>query len=186
MKVVSWIAVGILIIGIGLIANPLYMLAKAHFAQLLLANAWQRSQLEGGHHKPWPWADTHPMAKLTINKDSFIVLSGMTGRTMAFGPGWLQASAAPNKPGNTILSAHNDTHFAPLESLRVGDLLTLEGRDKVEVAYRVTEIHIVPATSDNWFESNDRRQLTLITCYPFEATPGPKTQRLLVTALASP
>ena len=184
MRFLKVLAIGLLIVAIGILAKPTYMVAKAQLAQVLLNNAWQRSQTEGGQHKPWSWADTYPVAKLTINNESFIVLSGMTGRTMAFGPGWLQSSAAPNKPGNTIVSAHNDTHFSILEGLRVGDFLTLEDHEKVEMKYRVTAIDIVHSSSENWLETSAWRQLTMITCYPFEVASGPRTQRLMVSAVA--
>ncbi len=52
----------------------------------------------------------------------------LTGRTMAFGPGWLQDSAKPNQIGNTVISAHNDSHFAILENVNIGDIFQLEDK----------------------------------------------------------
>ncbi|GGI84258.1 class GN sortase [Shewanella gelidii] len=42
------------------------MQAKAHFAQFLIAQAWQQTLEDQQPHKPWPWADTHPVAQLSF------------------------------------------------------------------------------------------------------------------------
>ncbi len=40
--------------------------AKAQLAQRLMLRAWSSSQGGGGDARPWPWADTHPVARLTV------------------------------------------------------------------------------------------------------------------------
>ena len=77
-----------------------YIVAKAHVAQWLLHAAWDESRATGIAVKPWPWADTHPVARLMApTQDSdVLVLAGASGRTLAFGPGHLDGSAMPPHP----------------------------------------------------------------------------------------
>src|SRR5688500_11563212 len=53
-------------IGVWQLANGAYIHAKAWLAQRLIASAWART-LEGEREvKPWPWADTWPVARLKV------------------------------------------------------------------------------------------------------------------------
>lgn len=97
------------------IAGGAWIHLKAQLAQVLLRVAWHRQT------KPWPWADTHPVARLIIGDDDFIVLEGSNGRALAFAPGHLEHTAPPGEPGNCVISAHRDTHFAALRNVRTGD-----------------------------------------------------------------
>ena len=57
-------------------------------------------------------------------------LAGVSGRTLAFGPGHVDGTPLPGDPGNSVLSGHRDTHFAFLRELRSGDILLVStGRD---------------------------------------------------------
>ena len=178
--------------------EPIYLLGKAVLAQQLLNYAWNRTKQHPNQtNKPWQWADTSPIAKLTLlgqhnmqqsqNNDplaSWIILSGMTGRTMAFGPGWLQDSAKPNQFGNTVISAHNDSHFDILEKVNIGDILALEDKHGITLDYRINNIRIVSENDNSAYQFNENRMLTLITCYPFTLSNTLKTKRLIVTAMA--
>lgn len=201
------IAVLIIIIGSLSCIEPIYIFSKAILAQQFLNNAWKTTlENKGKATKPWQWADTFPVAKLSLlgsnnmqqlsaqpelkqlhNKNtlaSWIILSGMTGRTMAFGPGWLQDSAKPNHIGNTVISAHNDSHFNILAQVNIGDTLTLEDSEGLTITYRINEMKIVDQSSNNAYQFSEKKMITLITCYPFEISKAPKTKRLVVTALA--
>ena len=67
----------------------------------------------------------------------FVLLAGVSGRSLAFGPGHLTGSARPGEPGNCVISAHRDTQFAFLRQLEVGDVLDLETPDGSRHRYRV-------------------------------------------------
>src|SRR5207248_2826247 len=90
----SWtrlVSAALLAGGAALFGHGAYIYAKAGLAQVLLRRAWERTLAGERDVKPWPWADTWPVARLTIPKagtDS-IVLAGASGRTLAFGPGHL-------------------------------------------------------------------------------------------------
>ena len=49
-------------LGAALLAAGLWLPAKAELAQHLLSRAWAEAHDEGGAVKPWPWADTWPVA----------------------------------------------------------------------------------------------------------------------------
>ena len=85
-----------------------YIHAKAWLAQHLIHNAWQESVSKTRAKKPWPGADTYPIARLTAQngKVDLFVLSGTSGRTLAFGPGHMTGTAIPGSYGNVVLSGH--------------------------------------------------------------------------------
>ena len=107
-----------------------WIYAKARLAQVLLEVAWRRSIAGAPMPRPWPWADTTPIARLHIDRldSSSIVLAGASGRNLAFGPAHVDGTASPGQPGNCVISAHRDTHFTVLQNVRPGDTIRLEDR----------------------------------------------------------
>lgn len=184
-KLVQYLSFIMIIVACCLLAKPSYLFAKSIAAQLLLNHAWQQSQQWGDKHLPWQWSDSYPVAKLTDLKSnqSWIVLSGMTGRAMAFAPAWLEDSAKPNQYGNTVISAHNDSHFRVLENTEIGDVFLLEDKLGVIVNYRVITVDVVEERNISPYQFQDETMITLITCYPFEITHQHKSNRLVVQAL---
>lgn len=147
--------------------------AKAWLAQQLLADAWAASQDGGGAHKPWPWADTHPVARLRVATHGIdqIVLAGDAGRTLAFGPGWAESSARPGARGTPVISGHRDTHFSFLRELVAGDEIALQGTDG-EARYRVASSRVADTRSET-LAVPDADALLLVTCWPFDTVvPG--------------
>ena len=59
--------------------------AKAWLAVGLIESAWQATLANGSPTRPWPWADTWPVAKLSaIGQDvDLIVLAGTLDRLRA-------------------------------------------------------------------------------------------------------
>ncbi len=123
-----WLAPLLLAGGSLQVASGAYLHVKAWIAQELLRKAWEQSLAGDAQVKPWPWADTWPVARLRMPERDvdLIVLSGMTGRTLAFGPGHLQGSALPGRPGNSVIGGHRDTHFRFLHDLVINDRFTVE------------------------------------------------------------
>ena len=164
----------LLLAGLATGGEGLWMYAKAKLAQILLEMSWRRA-LAGERVKPWPWADTRAIARLTIERGgaAIIVLAGASGRTMAFGPGHLDGTAMPGDAGNCVITAHRDTHFAPLRYVGPGDILTLQRSDGRSVRYRVQATRVVSKSDTSVLRQDARTRLTLITCYPFDAVrPG--------------
>lgn len=149
--------------------------AKAKVAQYLLERAWDKERSGLAESKPWPWADTSPFARLTIPEldASWVVLSGATGRNLAFAPAHMDGSAIPGDAGVTVIAGHRDTHFAVLEQLRTGMDIVVEGSDGGSHQFRVTSLDIVDSTTTEIRLDAALPRLLLTTCYPFDAvTPG--------------
>jgi sortase A len=102
-----------------------------------------------------------------------LVLSGASGRNLAFGPAHLAGTAPPGAEGNCVLAGHRDTHFAFLEDLAVGDDLWLETPDGAVRRYRVRDAAVVHESDSSPLEPTAEPVLTLVTCFPFDAAlPG--------------
>ncbi|HEX6178696.1 MAG TPA: class GN sortase [Thermoanaerobaculia bacterium] len=161
------VAAIVLVLGVAIAAQGAWIHVKATVAQILLEMSW-RSAL-----RPWPWADTRALAKLEIGGRRVIVLAGASGRTMAFGPGHVDGSALPGDPGNCVITAHRDTHFAALRDVIAGDVVRLDTPDGRSLEYEVKRTAVL-GKNETWVLANDGAdRLTLITCYPFESViPG--------------
>ena len=173
----------LLIAGCLLVADGVWLRLKAQLAQQLLQYAWQQSLVTGKRVKPWPWADTWPVARLQVERLGVdqIVLAGGSGEVLAFGPGRLPASAQPMESGNAILAGHRDTTFRFLKYLAPGDRVRLTTMSHKRLDYRVTASHITPA-EQLYLEPQSQPWLTLITCYPFESVAPATPLRYVVFA----
>ena len=148
---------------------------KAQLGQWLLHRAWDAQRASGQPVKPWPWADTFPIARLTVEgRDAdVLVLAGASGRTLAWGPGHLDDSAPLGSAGNAVVSAHRDTHFRFLRDLAPGDTIAVELASGALQRYRVREAYIEDAHALRLPRYTAVPTLTLVTCYPFDAiVPG--------------
>jgi sortase A len=174
----------VLCLGFWQLGQGAYIPAKAWLAQELMQRAWQRAESGVAKPAPWPWADTWPVARLEARggEVDLIVLEGGSGRTLAFGPGHVSASALPGDPGNSVIAGHRDTHFGFLRHLRPGDSLRVERPDGLRHLFTVTGIDVVDARRASIVLDTEMPLLTLVTCYPFDArTPG-GPMRYVVTA----
>ncbi len=164
--------------------NAAYLQLKAALAQHLLDLAWSNSQLEGKPVKPWPWADTWPVARLSIPEldKTLIVLEGTSGEAMAFGPGRLTQSAL-SVSGVVGIGGHRDTHLAFLEDLPLGSLLELELINGQQAQYIYAHQQILDTRRDSLKFSTTNAGLVLITCYPFSASQTGGPMRYVATAV---
>ncbi|MBA4740993.1 MAG: class GN sortase [Burkholderiales bacterium] len=163
-----------------------YIHAKAWLAQQLIHNAWLESKNNSKTQRPWPGADTHPIARLTAKdgKVDLVVLSGTSGRTLAFGPGHMDGTVPPGKFGNVVLSGHRDTHFDFLKHLNLGDQISLETRSGSTKWYEVINTEVVHQNDIQVALDAGDDRLTLITCYPFDAVVPGGPMRYAVVARA--
>jgi len=161
-----------------------YIPVKAWLAQELMLKAWSRMQSGETRVTPWPWADTWPIARLTASSSDvdLIVLAGGSGRTLAFGPGHLGASAMPGEVGNTVIAGHRDTHFQFLKNVQAGEVLKLESGRGLEHTYEVVGVDIVDSRKASLSLDTDSAMLSLVTCYPFDAIDAGGPLRYVVTA----
>jgi sortase A len=170
--------------GLVLVGQGAWIHAKAVLAQILLERAFAQTVATGAPVKPWSWADTWPVARVTLPRigKSAIVLAGSSGQALAFGPGHLERTPEPGEAGTAVYAAHRDTHFAFLKDVRVGDEVEVTRRDGKEFRFRVVGTSIVRFDQSGIDPlAGGGRRLVLVTCWPFEAvTPGP--MRYLVHA----
>ncbi|NOQ81618.1 MAG: class GN sortase [Methylophaga sp.] len=182
-----YLSVVLLSVSIVLFMSGGYIHAKAELAQWLIASAWSQSTTNNVQAKPWPWADTWPVARLEVPKykvDQY-VLAGSTGESLAFGPGYVFASAAPTEKGNTIIAAHRDTHFEFLQDVQKGDVITIHNTMGRQRDYIVQDMTIVDKQNVDWLDNAPHsHQLTLVTCYPFNAIQVGGRLRYIVRAVS--
>lgn len=164
-----------------------YIHAKAQVAQVLLHAAWTRTEAGGGTARPWPWADTHPVARLVApaQDTDVLVLAGASGRTLAFGPGHLDGSAQPGDPGNAVITAHRDTHFRFLKDVQTGDELIVERADRSKRHFRIRASYVADMRDLKLPRDTAVPTLTLVTCYPFDALNAGGPLRYVVVAEAA-
>ncbi len=174
--------------GLWFMSQGAYIHTKAVLAQFLLETAWSET-LDGQKEvKPWPWADTWPVARLSVPQlgISHIVLAGATGSSLAFGPGHLFNSARPDESGNIIVSGHRDTHFAFLKHININDALLLETAQHTQRLYKVTQQFVVDTNRTPFITIDETDKLILITCYPFHALTAGGSLRYVVIAEPEP
>ena len=154
---------------------------KALVAQELLEKAWSDSQAQQTEQRPWPWADTWPVAKLELPEFgvSMIVLEGSHGESLAFGPGRVFGG----ERGPLVLAGHRDTHFRHLQNLKPGNQLRVQDQSRRWRQYEVTDVAVV----DSRTEGIDTYQLPqdsvlLVTCYPFDTLDARGPLRYVVQA----
>ena len=169
-------------------AHAGYIHAKAVLAQHLLERSWQRSLQGARAARPWPWADTWPVARLRVARVGVdeIVLAGSSGRTLAFGPAHVDGSALPGRAGLSVLAGHRDTHFGFLRELVVGDELRVDRPDGGSVRYRVSDLAVIDARSESVPLDAATDRLELVTCFPFDAVVpgGPLRYRVLAERMS--
>lgn len=114
------------------------------------------------------------MARLLVPRLNIdlIVLAGDNGQALSFGPGHRSGTALPGYAGNSLISGHRDTHFEFLRHLQLNDEILVQTKRGEEVMYVVSSTAVISETSVV-ADITTPRQLTLITCYPFDAiVPG--------------
>jgi sortase A len=179
----------LLLAGAFLTGRAAYLHAKAELASILIRRAWDEEVQTGKSRAPWPWADTHPVARLRIPRLDYdeIILEGATPRTLAFGPARMLSGANLGEAGNLLLAGHRTSWFRSLETIKQGDEIDVEWADAHggglrARTYTVELIRIVEPQDTSLLAPTAEEALTLITCYPFGR--GPRSQqRFLVRAV---
>ncbi len=167
----------LLILGMWQFGSGAWILLKAELAQHLIARAWQQTLVRQAPVKPWPWADTWPVARLQWRDEiDLYVLDGASAAALPFGPG-LQ------RHGSLLLAAgHRDTHFAFLRRVNRGDRLTLTDMHGEKTVFQVRLRQVVDSRQASLRAAGAAPTLMLVTCYPFEALRAGGPLRFVVTA----
>ena len=171
----------VLIAGVGFLADAFWLYGKAKVGQVLLTRAWAKTLEDGKDHKPWPWADHWPVARLISEEHNIdqIVLAGDSGSVLAFAPGMNLQAAKPGEGGTVVISGHRDTHFRFLKNIKPEAELTLQTKGGFH-RYRIEETMIVDSRTTRIDPTLDNGQLVLVTCYPFDAIDARGPMRFVV------
>ena len=182
----AWIVASLLLVlGSWLIGQGAWIHVKAVTAQWLLQDAWHETLTMQRPVKPWAWADTWPVGRLlvprlTINQ---IILADASGESLAFGPGMVGNGKFPNDDlQSLIVSGHRDTHFSFVRDVQLGERITVQTRQGKWRNFVVGTIEVVDSRIDALPIHEERPNLRLITCYPFDALRPGGPLRYVVTA----
>ena len=182
-RILRALAVALAAVAAWQVGGGVWIYAKAGLGQYLLQRAWARTLAGERDVKPWPWADSWPVARLRVPAHGvdLIVLDGVSGRALAWGPG--RAGVRPGRAGTIVLSGHRDTHFRFLPRLTPGEEIVVETSDRPPARFTVREAMVVDArTAVIGHAPADAAGLVLLTCYPFDALAPGGSLRYVVTA----
>ena len=186
-RAAALIAAALMIFGLIFIGQGFFTKGKAAVAQYLLDVAWERSLASLDNQKPWKWADTWPVAKLSFPSQNLsqIVLRDAGGEALAFGPAMLASGGNPGQPGTTIIAAHRDTHFVGVDNLSLSDTITIQNINGTIFTYRITRKRIARWNKSGLYARGEQEILALVTCWPIDAT-TPTDDRLILEAIRVP
>ena len=171
-----------LITGIGLLGQGSYIQAKAWLAQYLIDQAWQQALTTPAQQvKPWFYADSYVTAQLNwpSQKQTLTILAGASGRNLAFAPSHFLPSGELGSERGVLIAGHNDTHFAFLQKVKVGEQFSLQTQNGEIEQYQVRGIDVIHQSQDDFLK---QAGLYLLTCYPFNSLVSGTELRLLVAA----
>ena len=177
------LALAVLALGLVCLGAAWWSDAKQSVQQILLERAWTRARAGAAETRPWPWADFHPVAKLTVlgGAEQLIVLEG-NARHLEFGPSHQLGTVLPGESGNSIIVGDRDTHFRFLRELRTGDRLRVDLADGRSEYFQVANWRIVDRRHWRMPSHVEATRLTLVTDYPFDALMPGGPLRFVVTA----
>jgi len=161
----------VMALGLALCGQGLWIPAKAALAQVLLERAFAQSVATGQPVKPWPWADTWPVARIGFPrlKRSVIVLESASGQALAFGPGHVSGTPDAGDRGTAVYAAHRDTHFAVLGEVKPGDAIEIDRIDGRQARFEVVGAWVVRWDASGLDPHAPGRNLALATCWPLDA-----------------
>lgn len=187
-KLFQKLVVSVLVIVGGVISiQASWLPTKAWVSQQLINYSWQQSmtaQKPLVAIKPWPWADTYPVAELIFQRldKSIVVLNGGDPTTLAFSAGAVAPFNQPTATNPFVVAGHRDSHFAFLEDIAMKDVISLVDAQGKAQLYQVQNIDIVDATTGQLPLIADEKTLVLITCYPFNQLGNDSNERYVITA----
>lgn len=187
--IARWLPALLVATGAAFLLAGLWIPAKAEVAQWLLNRAWTSSRADLRPARPWPWADTWPIARLYLptQDQTLTVLAGSSGRNLAFGPALMDGSALPGTAGVSVIAGHRDTAFRALEHLALGDAFEVELANGARFDYEVTALDVVDTGRSRLRLDAEESVVVLVTCYPFDAAQaGGRLRYVVVGRLRSP
>lgn len=180
----KWVTTGVSLLALGMVLHSLWLPSKAWLSELLIYHSWQQAKLNKKAVNPWPWADTVPIAKLSIERldHSLILLKGADPTTLAFSAGAMHRYSVIDRRSPIIVAGHRDTHFSFIEEVKMKDIISLIDQYGRNHLYEVDELNIVDSEQSDLIIDPLSNDLLLITCYPFNALEAGGSLRYIVKA----
>lgn len=129
---------------------------------------------------PTPGPQTARRLEIPALSGDYPIVQGDDWEQLKKGIGQYAGSGQPGKPGNVVLSGHNDIYGEPfryLDRLKPGDEVIVSTEQQA-YTYVVEEVRVVEPT-DVWVMGpTEHAQVTLISCYPYRVN----TRRIVVFA----
>ena len=156
--------------------------ARTRWAELEAQRAVTGARATLAGHGGWAIAPGSPVARLVIPRLGLdeVVVEGVGDDALRAGPGHMTGSALPGDAGNSVISAHRDRHFRPLDALAVGDTILTESA-RGNARWVVSRLRVVTADAPVLRTSTAPR-LTLTTCWPIRYF-GSAPDRLIAEAV---
>ena len=145
---------------------------KGWLSEQLISYSWHQTINLQQKTKPWPWADTYPIAEISFEriKKRVVVLNGGDPTTLAFSAGAIAPFNQARSTQAFVVAGHRDSHFSFLDEVIMNDIISLADKQGKSQLYQVEAIDIVDASTGELPILADDSQLILITCYPFTNT----------------
>ncbi|HEY8804779.1 MAG TPA: class D sortase [Clostridium sp.] len=126
--------------------------------------------------------DGDSIGSLTIPalKQKLPIIQGTGEKDLKKGVGHFSQSVLPGEKDNCVLSAHRDTAFSKIGSLKVGDKLIVQTSAGI-FTYKIHGTRIVHEDDKTVIVPTPNAVLTLTTCYPFNYI-GNAPDRYIVSA----
>jgi len=194
----------LVLVGSLLCIHACWLPAKAWLSQVLILHSWQQSmaqlkvlqqneaiQSKNLDHasanvaiKPWPWADTLPIAELSFARleKSIVVLNGGDPTSLAFSAGAVAPFNQPNSAKPFVVAGHRDSHFAFLENILMKDVISMTDKYGQSQLYQVEAMDIIDVSTGQLPILSSETSLLLITCYPFNGAGSDTNERYVITA----
>ncbi|MCP4009845.1 MAG: class GN sortase, partial [Proteobacteria bacterium] len=166
---------GLLLLGLSLVWQGSYIKLKASLAEWLISATWEGREAGLVPAKPWPWADTRVVARLSVPGRGIrrFVMQDASGESLAFGPGSMIRNRVPGEQAYTLIAGHRDTHFRFLSELEPGDVLEIDNYLGQHAQFRVSGARVINTEQGQLGIDPETPGLTLVTCWPFDAlVPG--------------
>jgi sortase A len=173
--------------GCSLCLHASWLPVKAWLSQQLISYSWHQTINLKQEVKPWPWADTYPIAELSFERlnKRIVVLNGGDPTTLAFSAGAIAPFNQTRTTEPFVVAGHRDSHFSFLNEVLINDIISLADKHGQNQLYQVEEIDIVDASMGVLPVLANDSLLVLITCYPFINTSNlvsESVERYVITA----
>lgn len=201
-SLVTFLSLGLLVLGIGCVSWAAYGIWSQSDAQLNKAAAAIAATVEAtASPAPVPASATASVAPapqpvfyqkrpgpgdkigtLEIPRldRTLPLLEGTIDKVLARGVGHYVKSVLPGEPDNCVVSGHRDTVFRQLNKVKIGDRLVVT-TSAGTFTYAVSGTRIVHADDRTVIVPTDHAVLTMTTCYPFHYI-GSAPDRYIVSA----